>query len=288
MFGALSLFTSSYNHKQSPSLFHVSVTANLLNVRNGPGLSFPIINQVEKDRIFSVLDVQGEWYAVQLEKRVGWISSDHVIETSNSPFSPQQKEALSVPAFTHESTILNNKTIVLDAGHGGEDKGAIGTQGTYEKDLTLRTVLLLKQKLKAAGASVILTRQDDSYLSLSSRTMPSRLSANNVFLSIHYNSMINDQVEGIMTYYYNEHEDLSLASHIHKELVTSTSLHNKKVRFGDYYVLRENPRPSALIELGFLSNANEETYINSLDYQHTITTSIVNGLVTYFSERAAQ
>ncbi|WP_110111451.1 N-acetylmuramoyl-L-alanine amidase [Bacillus sp. CGMCC 1.16541] len=284
--GALSCFLSSYNKKEPSTVFHVVVTADLLNVRKGPGISFPITDQVKTNTTFSVLDTQGEWYAIELEKRTGWISSRHVVKTSASTLSPHQQEARAVVKPTYESDILQSKTIVLDAGHGGNDKGAIGIQGTYEKDLTLRTVLMLEKRLKEAGATVLLTRQDDSAYALSNRVLQSRTSNADAFLSIHYNSIENAKTEGIMTYYYKEKRDYLLASHIQEQLISSTFLSDKKVRFGDYYVLRENNKPSALIELGFLSNRNEETYINSLAYQRTITTSIIEGLIYYFTERS--
>jgi N-acetylmuramoyl-L-alanine amidase len=88
-----------------------------------------------------------------------------------------------------------------------------------------------------------------------------------------------------MTYYYHQHQDSPLTHSIHQSLIEHAKLKDKGERFGNYYVLRENTRPSTLIELGFLSNEREETYINSISYQQMITSAIAEGLNHYFQNK---
>ncbi|TYR82811.1 N-acetylmuramoyl-L-alanine amidase [Priestia megaterium] len=260
------------------------ITADILQVRSGPGSSFSVIHQLQKGQKVGVIDRQGKWLFIQTTHYQGWIYEAYVKEIDFYTLTPQQQIDLSPGTFiipSGASPYLQNKTIILDAGHGGKDKGATGTQGTYEKDLTLRTVLLLKTKLEQAGARVILTRKKDTYLHLSDRTLPSKSA--DAFISVHYNSVENKDLTGLMTYFYYKKQDSALTNAIHHSLVHHAKLQDKGQRFGDYYVLRENNRPSTLIELGFLSNKREEKYINSVTYQQSITTSIVRGLSNYFA-----
>ena len=99
------------------------------------------------------------------------------------------------------------------------------------------------------GAHVILTRTRDEYVLLSQRTLQSTKA--DAFISVHYNSTNSSQLTGLMTYYYHQHQDSPLTHSIHQSLIEHAKLKDKGERFGNYYVLRENTRPSTLIELGF-------------------------------------
>ncbi len=88
---------------------------------------------------------------------------------------------------------------------------------------------------------------------------------------------------GHTSYYYNE-QDRALAQAIHNEITNTIKLQDREARFGNYYVLRENSQPSVLLELGYLSNPQEENIIQSSSYQEQVTKAIVKGLNNYFSE----
>lgn len=177
---------------------------------------------------------------------------------------------------------LRNKTIVIDAGHGGYDVGAVGTTGSYEKDLTYLTAKELESELTILGANVLLTRSRDEFVSLGSRASFSNISNADVFISIHYNSFQEQpEVTGIETFYYYE-EYKKLAQHIQEGIIKSTNSRDRGIEQGDLFVLRKNTRPAVLLELGFISNKESETKLKTKAYQKQIVSGIVNGLRTYF------
>ena len=166
---------------------------------------------------------------------------------------------------------------MLDPGHGGRDQGAEGANGTLEKELTLRTAKLLANKLEAAGVNVILTRSKDEYVSLYERIN----NPADAFISLHYDSINDKSIHGHTSYYYYSYEK-ELAATIHRHIAESNNLKDRGVRYGDYFVTRENSNPSVLLELGYLSNPNEEGVIKTKKYREAVTTAIVKGLTEYF------
>lgn len=276
---------SSFDHPESPRFSPRIITADTLHVRTGPGLAFSIAATLKQHDEVNVIDQQGDWIFVQFQDLKGWISKPHTALLNFNNLSPQQQIQLkSIPAIKNLPTDdLKGKTIILDPGHGGKDKGAIGTQGTYEKDLTLRTARFLQEELQNNGAIVKLTRTDDSYVKLSNRILASNNA--DLYISIHYNSVADSSLTGLITYFYHDNQDSLLAGSVHASLVNQSDLKDKGVRFGDYYVLRENKRPSILLELGFLSNKREETYINSVEYQRRVAHQVAVGIQQYFKQQ---
>ncbi|MFC3883048.1 N-acetylmuramoyl-L-alanine amidase [Bacillus songklensis] len=286
----ITLFFLVFQPQTNAQSEFVSVQANVLNVRSGPGTSHEIVDKVKEGTILSVVEKFDRWYHVQLTNgRTGWVAKQYVDSLPDIPPSPITQPYI---AFASASKLqdlygislatLQDKTIVIDAGHGGRDKGAVGTSGTYEKDLTLITSKLLQKRLSTLGAHVVMTRTNDQYISLEQRVALANKKKADAFISIHYNSSKDDKLHGIITYY-DRHQ--SLAESIHKELISLTTFDNKEVRHGDYHVLRENSQPSVLLELGFLSNAHEETQMQTGQFQYNVVTAIVKGLARYFDEQ---
>lgn len=177
---------------------------------------------------------------------------------------------------------LSAATIMIDAGHGGEDSGAISLDNiTYEKDVTLRTAEILQRKLEDLGVTVILTRSDDSFVDLDERTNASNQENVDAFISIHYDSSPVPDWHGTTSYYFHE-DDFNLADSINEQL-TQLDLPNNNVMFGNYYVLRENNRPSILLELGYMSNSIDIEYLRSDDYLEEVTDLIIIGLANYYN-----
>lgn len=180
---------------------------------------------------------------------------------------------------------LGQKTIVLDAGHGGVDLGACGRQGTREKEINLEVTLYLKDLLEDAGARVVLTRDDDSYISLYERAFTANYLTTDLFLSIHTNNHPDHNVRGIEVYYYpGRTEGAHLAGKVVNEMVTATGLKSLGVKTNDFVVIRETQMPSILVELGFLSNFEEESKILTPEFRRNAARGIFQGIIDYYSE----
>jgi N-acetylmuramoyl-L-alanine amidase len=193
----------------------------------------------------------------------------------------------SVPAY---ALPLSKKIIVLDAGHGGWDPGMV--QGkTKEKDINLCIVQKLQVFLEQGGATVIVTRIDDSDLSRSksSDMQKRRLIANtsyaDIFVSIHQNSFGKSSVHGAQAFFYNESDNSQkLATSIQIRLREFADPSNKfKPKANtNYYVLKQTEMPAVLVECGFLTNNNERNKLTTDEYQEKIAWSIYLGIVDYF------
>ncbi|MFC5407114.1 N-acetylmuramoyl-L-alanine amidase family protein [Cohnella soli] len=182
------------------------------------------------------------------------------------------------PPSTNESSgSLAGRTIVVDAGHGGKDVGSIGKNGLYEKDVTLPAVLELKRQLEDKGATVVLTRATDEKVQLEERVDVAADEAADLFISIHFDAFEDRGVKG-MTTYYNKEEDKKFAELVHESLA-KLDAKDRGVQFGDYFVLRENARPSILLELGYISNEQDEKRMQTDSFREQAAAAIVEGVI---------
>lgn len=250
----------------------VTILYNGTNIRKSATTNSSVISRANAGETFTVLSVKNDWYEIQMKDGSKGFVAGWLVTVSGAS---QQIERPGAEQY------LKNKVIVIDPGHGGRDTGATGIKGSYEKNLTLKTAQLLYDKLKTAGANVVMTRNTDSYLSLSSRVGMSHTHAADAFVSIHFDSILDSSVRGMTSYYYHNYQQ-SLATTVGKEVASFTKLKDRGVRYGDYHVLRENKRASVLLELGYLSNSAEETLVNSESYQANAATGIYQGLAKYF------
>lgn len=249
---------------------YVQMLYDNTNIRAAASTQSSIITKAKRGDQFAVIRKEGQWYVIQVDAQTIGYVAEWIVQVSKQP-SPSEPQ-----------TIVG-KTIVIDAGHGGKDYGTTGVNGTIEKMLTLQTVLLLGEKLKQMGANVIFTREDDRFLSLSERVYIAGKHQADAFISIHYDSALNRTASGLTIYYYKS-IDRSLANAMFDPLSRLTGIQQRGVRSGNYHVLRENSRPSVLLELGYLSNPNEELFVMSQDYQQATTEAICNGLLQYFGK----
>lgn len=174
------------------------------------------------------------------------------------------------------------KVIVLDAGHGDHDSGAVGATGKLEKDLNLSLILKVEALLKKeSGVDVILTRDDDTFVSLTGRAKVANDLGADVFISIHANSA-SASASGTETFYY-KNQDKALATIVHKHLVSATGFKDRKVKSGNLSVLRNTKMPAALLEIGFLSNKTEEATMFKEDFQNRVAQGIVDGIKEYLN-----
>ncbi|MBC1544005.1 N-acetylmuramoyl-L-alanine amidase [Listeria cossartiae] len=253
----------------------VTIRDDSTNIRNKPSRDGAVIEKANSGQGFAIQGVQGDWYKIRTTSGEEGYVANWVVDVSDKgqTSSPRSK-----------TTKLSEATIVIDPGHGGNDPGAKGANGTIEKEMTLKTAKQLKEKLESRGAKVILTRNSDKYISLKARTNVAAKNNADVFISIHFDSLedTSKAVSGQTTYYY-DNSDKSLAESINTTLGNDLPTSNRGSRVGDYYVVRENSQPAVLLELGYLSSAKDERNINSASYRSQIADSVTDGLSNYFS-----
>lgn len=184
-------------------------------------------------------------------------------------------------------------TIVLDAGHGGVDGGAVGVNGTVEKTINLEYVKIMKEKLEARGFKIYLIRSNDDGLysvfdkNKKSSDMKKRISLikkynPNLVLSVHMNSYKDSSVQGVFTYFRNgDEQGKECANLIQKTIKKYCGIKQEFARVGDYYILNESYYTAVLIECGFLSNPEEEKMLNDSVYKNKITDAICDAVLLY-------
>ncbi|MFB9329488.1 N-acetylmuramoyl-L-alanine amidase CwlD [Paenibacillus aurantiacus] len=204
----------------------------------------------------------------------------------------------STRTWTYWTMPLSGKTIVLDAGHGGVDGGAVSKQGVVEKDLNLAIALQLRDYLQQAGALVHMTREGDYDLAEEDTKKISRRKTEDLvkraqfvkdqeadlFVTIHMNSIPSPRWSGAQTFYYpnlpeNERLAALIQDEIRRNLENTQRVAAKK---NDIYLLKAmDTIPTALIEVGFLSNPGEAAMLADAEYQKKVATSIYQGILRY-------
>ncbi len=178
------------------------------------------------------------------------------------------------------------KLIVIDAGHGGTDPGAVGYDRNgkavaYESHINLAIALMVGEKLEANGVKVIYTRNTDTYLSLTERAELANTSECDFFVSIHCNSIESGDVNGTQVYYHPASETgTALAESIYDNIVDMTKLAPKKTQNGSHlYVIRTTTSPAVLVETAFISNESDRNFLMSKDGQAKLAEAIVKGIL---------
>ncbi|WP_458122039.1 N-acetylmuramoyl-L-alanine amidase [Paenibacillus sp. Z6-24] len=172
------------------------------------------------------------------------------------------------------------KVVVIDAGHGYQDPGAVGSQ-TTEKKLNLALALKVEALLKNdPNIDVVLTRSDDTFLELKERVKVAEKLNADVFVSIHANSSSSSAASGTETYYQRS-SSKKLAQTIHKYFVAATGFKDRGVQYGNFHVIRETTMPAVLLEVGFISNRAEESKMMDSAKQDQVAASVVKGIKEY-------
>lgn len=185
---------------------------------------------------------------------------------------------------------LNDKTIVLDAGHGGKDVGSM-YKDIYEKDINLNIVITLKTELEKQGANVILTREGDYDLSKPNATRRKKSDFDNriilinnskadLYLSIHLNYFNDSKYSGAQIFYNNNYSKNKLLAFKLQE-----KLNNKRTaKYLDdkLYMYNKLKKPGVLIECGFLSNYNDRNNLQNSDYLKKLSKNITTALIEFY------
>ncbi len=221
---------------------------------------------------------------------------------------------------------LTAKTIVIDAGHGGKDPGALGASEQKEKVVVLSIAKKLRDALTAKGYKVLLTREDNTFIPLKGRTQFATQNRADLFISIHANANQNREANGIETYYLDvastdkasvdiaarENADSGysiqelntlleglvqesksadsqrLATHVQKELIQATGARDRGVKHARFVVLIGTSVPAILVETGFISNPTEGKNLTSAAYQQKIAGAIALGIEKFLGKRSQE
>ena len=177
----------------------------------------------------------------------------------------------------------NTRVIVaIDPGHGGRDPGAVGIGGLQEKNVVFPVSTRVAQLLREAGVDVVMTRTSDLTLDLEPRVNIANSANATIFLSIHANalSMSRPDVNGLETYYYSE-SGRQLASVIHANVLPVSGFGDRGVKQARFYVLRNTAMPAALLELGFVTGANDAPKLRDPAWQERMAQAIARSLLQY-------
>ena len=192
--------------------------------------------------------------------------------------------------------------VIIDAGHGGEDGGAVGVNGALEKDINLSIAKRLYDTLSASGIECVLTRSEDMLLYDRNEDYEGRKKAldmkarldivskyeNAIFVSIHQNSFPAEKYDGFQAYYSsNSTSSQALATTIEQYVKNNLQPSNKRVAKaseGKIYLLDNLSCPAVLLECGFLSNADECTLLCTDEYQERLCNTISDGIIAFLNQ----
>lgn len=198
----------------------------------------------------------------------------------------------------HEKTVMSyslvNHVIVVDAGHGGFDPGAIGPGKNIEKDITLSISRKLSELLSQSGALVVNIRETDEDLAgdnfsgsllerkrkdLAARVAKAQENKADIFVSIHTNADVSPRWTGAQTFYSGKSEKAKqIAEAIQDELTRILGNTTRKAKTGNYYITDKTDMTAVIVEVGFLSNPKEEKLLSSSDYQDKVAYAIFSGI----------
>ncbi len=176
--------------------------------------------------------------------------------------------------------------IVLDAGHGGKDQGT-SYESIIEKDLTLEITEKARDILEEAGYNVGMVRRDDTFVALDERAEYANRKNAKAYVSIHCNSSEDGEGNGIETFYAEQKgaESQELAQAIQENVINQTKARDREVKTADYTVIVQTEMPAALVEIGFLSDANERALLQQEEYQEKLAEGIASGIIEYMEKR---
>ena len=218
--------------------------------------------------------------------------ADDAAQPNQQPKSqPSDKTDQDIAAITG----LKGRKITLDAGHGGNDSGAIGPTGIMEKSVTLRVANEARRLLMAQGATVFMTRDTDKEVSpkgakasdieeLQARCDVANQNNSDVFISIHMDSFSNGAAKGTTGYYYSLGSPRSreLADKVRSGVIDQISTQSRGTQSCNFYVVKHTDMPATLVEVAFISNDAEEKLMDSEDGIKKAAQGIVDGIADFF------
>ncbi len=186
---------------------------------------------------------------------------------------------------------LSGYSVVLDAGHGGFDPGAIGAAGTIEAELNLQISEKLQTLLENEGATVTMTRTDaeavgeDKDTDMDYRREVIETSGQNITVSIHQNKYEDTSVSGPQVFYNpGSVEGEKLAKAIQQSMIEQLEPPNERSAVAqEYFITQSGAAPAVIVECGFISNPQEEGLLITEEYQDMLAAAIVSGIYNYYT-----
>lgn len=182
----------------------------------------------------------------------------------------------------NKKVTTGKKKVIIDAGHGGTDVGAT-SGGIYEKDITLDISKRVEKLLNQKGYQVVMTRPNDTYVSLQDRVAISAKNNPDIFVSIHVNSSVRPEITGVETHYYHQ-ESMALAQTVHASLASAVQSPNRGLFKSKFYVINHTTVPAILVEIGFISNSGEREQLVGEKRKQATAKAIADGVENYFKQ----
>lgn len=191
---------------------------------------------------------------------------------------PEEVEEITMDFNDETEYEFNGETIVIDPGHGGHDPGAPSVSGLTEDEIVFNIASILKDKLEAQGAEVVLTREEDEFKSLDEREEEGDL-----FIALHSDAIEDSSVSGFTTYYAYPNQ-LEFAEAINGALDEYSYFYNRGVHQENFQVVWQLDYPAVLVELGYLSNEFDDRIISKEGYQELMADALIEGSYNYLYE----
>ncbi len=235
------------------------------------------------DKLRVVLPVKEETLNVQVK-----VTPDS--KTIQAVFKHHEQKVESISKKKEkELSISNLYKVVIDAGHGGTDVGAT-RDGIYEKNITLSIAKMIEKNLGNKGVKTTMTLEKDKTVSLQERCDISNETRPDLFVSVHVNSSVNDAIYGVETHWWKQ-DSVKYAETVHKHLSKNFNKWKTKDRGlfkSQFYVINHTEAPAILVEIGFISNADERAAIITQKRQSEIAKAITEGIMEFLKNKGAK
>lgn len=211
-----------------------------------------------------------------IQSNYEYIADKLIVDLSVNDENPDHTPSL-------PSEQIGRSVVVIDAGHGGKDPGTTSITNKHEKDFNLALALKVQALLlKEPEIEVIMTRETDVYPTRTERVQLANQLNADAFVSIHGNSVLaSPQTTGTETLYYQRSSSKELADAVHQRLIIAMGLKDRGVKNNNFQVIRETKMAAVLLEVGFLSNREDEKAMLSDDVQDKAAQAIVDGIKEY-------
>ncbi|MBR2615893.1 MAG: N-acetylmuramoyl-L-alanine amidase, partial [Clostridia bacterium] len=263
----------------------VSVTVIGAASSASSGVSLP-----ENDRLFRSFSVRSSGedllLSLQLRSSKNYYGMNASYEDGKLLLSFRQPQALS-----DSQKPLTGKTVVLDAGHGGSDSGALGfLSGRNEEDLNLAITLKLAEKMESLGATVVLSRRDDVTVSLYERMDLLTATDPDLSISIHHNSVAEtknpNNAKGTWGLYWSE-SGISLTDYVHESVALELGFYDYGTQQQKLALCRNHRFPQTLVEVGFICSPSEFQIALRSDYDDRVADAIAEGVLDWYRMQEA-